>query len=143
MVSCKFPLRFFIRQSMNPVSCKLSMRTAWLAACSDLGTAKARPVPSDQTRYNFSAVTKLLLLFSSQCKSHLNGCSSFYSPQPLPDLHFYLPAEETNKAAGLSFAHSVCSNASTIIPIRQVHSPKKEKNRKVLLHQCITIGCGF
>lgn len=65
MFSCKFPLRFCIRQSMNLVSCKLSMRTAWLAACSDLGAARARPVPSDQTRYNFSAVMTLLLLFSS------------------------------------------------------------------------------
>lgn len=137
----QFPLRFLIRQYMNSVSCKLSMRTAWLATCSDLGTARARPVPSDQTRNNFSAVSTLLLLFSSQCKSHLPACSSFYSPQPLPDLHFYSSAEETNWAADLSFGNSLCFNASTTISTKQVRSPKKEKSRSVFLDQCITTGC--
>lgn len=134
MFPCKFPLRFFIRHYMNLVSCKLSMRTAWLAACSDLGTARAGPVPSDQSRYNSSAVTTLLLLFSSQCKSHLPACSSFYSPQS--DLHFCLSTEEMNGAAGLSFGNCLCFNASTIISIRQVHSPKKKK----ILEMCCWIS---
>lgn len=86
--SCKLPSRFFTRWYTKPVSCKLNMRTAWLAACSDLGTARARAVPSNKTRYNLSAVTTLLPLFSSRCKSHLSACSSFYNPQPLLDLHF-------------------------------------------------------
>lgn len=110
---------------------------------SDLGTARARPVPSDKTRYNFSAVTRLLPLFSSQCKSHPPACSPFYNPQPLPVLHFCLSTEETNRAADLSFGNSLCLNASTIISTRQVHSPKKEKHRHVFLDQCITTGCDF
>lgn len=86
--SCRLPSRFFIRRYMNLVSCKLSMSRAWLAMCSDLGTARARAVPWNKTRYNFSAVTTLLPLFSSQCKSHLSSCWSFCNPQPLRDLHF-------------------------------------------------------
>lgn len=61
----KFPSKFFIRQCMNLAGCKLSMRTAWLVMCNDLGAARARYVPSDKVRYNFTAVRTLLPLFPS------------------------------------------------------------------------------